>query len=407
MGINFGKWIGNAVKTIGKPISLAGHALQSATGAITHEIDKIPVIGKPFSAVLDSAFIATFGPLEATGQILDGRRIDMVILGQLKSELDDFKAAGPYAQMVVSFIPGIGTGISAAIGAGLALANGQPISQAMVAAIKGAVPGGPAASAVFDVAQQTVKAAANHTKVTWDLVASMAGSAGADLASLPQAAKDALVATLSTAGALSRGERPDIALADGALQAAQNQIPVPIVKALQVGMAVAHAKAIQTKKQPAIVDRGTVGKLIALGRSVAMGDPIVSTARKTLKDGYNGFDIGMGLVQLAANTNDVLTLRNSLAPVDQKAFDLALSLHIGRVAHPTPANIQNVGGQAAYFATMGMQGAQTASKVSAMAGLASQPSTNIGARVAVDTVMMNRGTAWQRFVHWLRAVFVG
>ena len=39
----------------------------------------------------------------------------------------------PYVQSVLSFVPGVGTGISAALGAAQALADGRPIDEAIVA----------------------------------------------------------------------------------------------------------------------------------------------------------------------------------------------------------------------------------------------------------------------------------
>jgi hypothetical protein len=56
----------------------------------------------------------------------------------------------PYAQTVVSFVPGLGSGVSAALGAAQALADGKSISNIAVAAVRGAIPGGPLAQAAFD-----------------------------------------------------------------------------------------------------------------------------------------------------------------------------------------------------------------------------------------------------------------
>jgi hypothetical protein len=58
----------------------------------------------------------------------------------------------PYVQSVISFVPGVGTGVSAALGAAQALADGRPIDEAIVAAAKGAIPGGPMAQMAFDAA---------------------------------------------------------------------------------------------------------------------------------------------------------------------------------------------------------------------------------------------------------------
>ena len=65
------------------------------------------------------------------------------------------KAVGPvlpYVQSVLSFVPGVGSGISAALGAAQALADGRRIDEAIVAAAKSAIPGGPLATTAFDAA---------------------------------------------------------------------------------------------------------------------------------------------------------------------------------------------------------------------------------------------------------------
>jgi hypothetical protein len=58
----------------------------------------------------------------------------------------------PYVQSVMSFVPGVGTGISAALGAAQALADGRRIDEAIIAGARGAIPGGPMAQMAFDAA---------------------------------------------------------------------------------------------------------------------------------------------------------------------------------------------------------------------------------------------------------------
>ena len=61
------------------------------------------------------------------------------------------------AEMVAPFVPGIGTGVAAALGAANALAAGRPITEAVLAAARGALPGGAIAQAAFDVALNLAK----------------------------------------------------------------------------------------------------------------------------------------------------------------------------------------------------------------------------------------------------------
>lgn len=57
-----------------------------------------------------------------------------------------------FAAMVAPFVPGIGTGVAAALGAVDALASGKPITDAVIAAARNAIPGGAVAHAAFDFA---------------------------------------------------------------------------------------------------------------------------------------------------------------------------------------------------------------------------------------------------------------
>ena len=59
---------------------------------------------------------------------------------------------GSYATTVVSLVPGVGTGVSAALAAGIALAQGQSITDAVKNGIRDAIPGGAIATAGFDMA---------------------------------------------------------------------------------------------------------------------------------------------------------------------------------------------------------------------------------------------------------------
>jgi hypothetical protein len=74
-----------------------------------------------------------------------------------KAGIADVREAVRFAAMVAPFVPGIGTGVGAALGAADALANGQPITQALIAGVRGAIPGGAIAQAAFDTAAQLVQ----------------------------------------------------------------------------------------------------------------------------------------------------------------------------------------------------------------------------------------------------------
>lgn len=147
-----GKALGGAVKGIGKGISNAVEAVDKAYVAVTPRWLRkgLGVVAGPAKFVVD-----------ATDNIVRGQRIDRALLDAVNNQVEIFRMVGPIAQLGLSFIPGVGQGVAAAIGAGLALADGKPISEALIAAVKGAIPGGPIAQralemgarAVVDVAQ--------------------------------------------------------------------------------------------------------------------------------------------------------------------------------------------------------------------------------------------------------------
>lgn len=116
-----------------------------------HAIAKIPVLGPVFKAATT--------PFTMIANLAQGERIDHALLGAMKEQLGGIKSLAPYAATIVSFVPGIGTGVAAAIAAGAALAEGKPIDQALEEGIKGAIPGGALAAAGFDLAKKVASGA--------------------------------------------------------------------------------------------------------------------------------------------------------------------------------------------------------------------------------------------------------
>jgi hypothetical protein len=193
-------------------------------GAAWSAIKKVPVLGAVASATAALALL----PANAASQLVQGKRIDKIALGQFKTALGSVKTLAPYVQTVVSFVPGVGQGISAGLGASLALAQGQSISNALIAAARGAIPGGPMAAAAFDVATAVAQGK------PLDQVA---------LNALPisPSAKAALVQGLHAAKALANGQN----VAQVAIDTALHQLPPAAQKAVQIGVALGHAKNLQ------------------------------------------------------------------------------------------------------------------------------------------------------------------
>lgn len=107
---------------------------------------------------------------------------------------DGFEVGGPsfltMVSSVAAFVPGIGTGVAAALGGAAALARGENITDAMVAGAKAAVPG----SAAFEVALAAGESLGKGERIDQAALAAghaLARSQGGDLAA---AGFDAIVA---------------------------------------------------------------------------------------------------------------------------------------------------------------------------------------------------------------------
>ena len=230
-------FVKKAVTSIGREAkSLVPKAIQRAATTVVNTaktaaskaenfVSKIPVLGTVANATAALALL----PVSATNALVHGKRIDQVALGSLKNALAQVKTLAPYVQTVLTMVPGVGTGISAGLGAALALAQGQSITDAMVAAAKSMLPGGPAAQAAFNVAHDVMQGKP-ITTVAIDAIPGVS----------PQA-KTALMQGLSAAKDLAAGKN----VATTALDLAIHQLPPEYQRAVQVGIAMGHARTLQ------------------------------------------------------------------------------------------------------------------------------------------------------------------
>jgi hypothetical protein len=406
-----GHWLGNAIKSAGRGIGAAVHVVSAASGAISNTISKVPFIGP----ALHGLYGLAAGPFNLTLDIASGQRIDRALLNSAKEQLADVKEIAPYAQTVISIVPGIGPGISGAISAGLALASGQNISAALLDGVKGALPGGAIAQTAFDVGKAAIE--------------------GKDIASIgiaalpiPDLAKQIITSSVQVTQKLVSGQRVDQTLLDASLkylppagQSAvraaigiaggknvaetlsnelQKAMPLPdVVKsAMNMGVALSQGKKLQTvivEQLPTLLP-----KLGDIGNKVL--DPVVQEARKLIPAGVKGFDVGVGLMQHQIGVHDFTSVRNALSPIDKKAFDMATSLHVGRVAHIPPKNLTSSAGLVGFYASKGMMGAPPPNKIALMKTIITNPEMASGAKVAIISVANARTkTWWQKFTEFL------
>lgn len=198
--------------------------------SIKNALKKIPVVGAPLASVYGVAV----APAALAESIARGQRIDKALVGNFKDQIKDIKTIAPYATTIISFVPGVGQGVAGAMGAALALADGQPLSAAVMSGIKGAIPGGKLAQSAFGA----VTAVAQGKSL--DSIA---------LSALPldDNQKKALSTALSVAKKIGSGQKVE----DIVLTEALAKLPPDVAKAVHVGLAVGHAANIQKKSHVA------------------------------------------------------------------------------------------------------------------------------------------------------------
>lgn len=198
------------------------------------------------------------------------------------------KAGLPLVQTVISFVPGIGQGVNMAIAAGGALLAGESLTDAAIASVKGALPGGPAAAYAFDAATKVMK-----------------------------------------------GERIDKA----ALESARNLLPPGAAQqAFDIGLAVASGKKIQdiVGMSIAAIAPGQIQSVLSDAQGVISNNSALTSAFQQIPAGAaeQGFKLAAGLLKKDANTTNTKTMaevREQLPPDVQAGFDAAM-----RAAAPPP-----------------------------------------------------------------------
>ena len=365
-----GGWLENAVKSVGRGLESAVHAVGNLSSSVADTLGKVPLIGPG----LKGLYGYTYGALiQSADNVVSGVRLDKVVSRHFESQIQNVKQVAPYVQTVISIVPGIGPGISGAISAGLTLAQGRPIDEALVDFAAGSLPGGALAKSM--------------AKMAFDAAS---GKPLSDIAisalPIPPAARDGLKAGLRVASDVAQGKRVDRAL----LAEANRQIdrlPPQFRKAAQVGVALGQGKKLQAvamEQIPSLIAVG--GPLATAGRSIASKSPIVMQARALVPKGQHGFDVAQGLLAHSAVPQYQLERARSAFKGDAlKGFDAAVALHRRRVpSPPLPIRKGPPGKYAAHFVSKVLQGEPPQKLVSvARAMTAAAQNANAGARTAL------------------------
>lgn len=218
-----GEFTTNVIVTSGKAVQVVTSPITSVVGKVTDEIKKIPVIGSPIATVLSAGYQSGMGPVNLTVAITQGQRIDTAILGELKAQLKTFRQVAPYAQMVLSMVPGIGSGVSAALAAGIALAEGQSIDDALKAGLIAAIPGGPIVTAAVTMCVEIVSQVAQGKPITLESLFQTAAGVASSALAIPIVTRNIIMTAVSIGGDLAQGKPLNATMANSAI----NLLPVP------------------------------------------------------------------------------------------------------------------------------------------------------------------------------------
>jgi hypothetical protein len=162
---NVGRAVGRAANTVGR-IPIVRDAVRTVSKVArvvdraAQTVGRIPVVGDIARAGVGAARLS-LGPaaiaIDAAHRVARGENLGKAIGGAVSSHVDAVRDQLKLAEMVAPFIPGVGTGVAAALGAANALASGRPITEALISAARSALPGGAIAQAAFDTAINLAK----------------------------------------------------------------------------------------------------------------------------------------------------------------------------------------------------------------------------------------------------------
>lgn len=373
------KGVGGAIKGVAK----AGRTLGK-------ELGKVPVVGSGLKGVYNLTLNA---PFQVASDIAKGERLDRVGMKALKSQVANVKAVAPYAQTVIGLVPGIGQSINAGLGAGLALAGGQPLSKALLAGIKGALPGGMIAQAAFDVGQSAIEG----KPIT---------SIGLSALPIPTDQKKAIALGLDAAARIAKGERVDKAILVQA-ESAMLMLPPEARTGLNLGIAVAQGKNLQ-KIALKSIQPAALGALQKGGLNLIKASPVLASADKVLlhPEERAGFSMGVGMMAHKVRPFDAAAIRHKLTLQQRKGFDMAIATRSGMSKtkpsvtakmHKTLSPAQALG----FYTMAGLKGGTSNTKNLAKVVVNPISPTSVGAQLALKDIHTKDNGWWVRLRNYL------
>ncbi len=365
-----------AVKAAGKGVQAVG----KATTAVGKTVGKVPIVGKG----LKGAFDITVSPaIHVASDITKGKSINQVALNAVKRNVSAVQDVAPYAQMVISNVPGVGSGISGAIGASLALAQGQPITEALATGVRDALPGGPLAKSAFNLG----KAAVQGKPIDKAIISALP---------IPEAQKKLIVVGLGATKDLAKGKK----LSDVIVNQGQGALPPDIRKALNIGVAIGNGQNIQ-KIVPQTLKAGVIPSLEKGGINLIKASPMLSAAGKVLDpSARKGYATAVGLMAKKVSPIQLTAIHSKLTPQERRGFDIGVATKIGMTTK-APPKTANPAQQFGYYTAAGLKEAPNAQKTALLKTIAKQPATLAGAAVAVKEAKAENAPWWKKVLRYV------
>jgi hypothetical protein len=269
--------------------------------------------------------------------------------------------------------------------------SGMPIDEALIAAVKGAIPGGPLAQAAF-----SITAAAVQGK---NIIEAGLSEAAAQLHLPPEAAS-----ALNVAAKAAQGEN----IGTAALEEARKYLPAgPAQQAFDIGVSIGQGKKLQDVLVKQVVSFGSsqLNTIADIGSQAVDKIPAFKAAQQLVDnnpDAQLGYKLGIGLLSNTGfNSQVTAAIRAKLNPPQTKGFDQAMATHVGAVIGPPPPVALSTTAKAAYYVTQGMVGGTPKVNATIMQSIVTNaPQAREGAAVAVVQIS-NARTSNASFITYL------
>ena len=288
-------FLGDVIHAVAAGPKFLAHGIASGMHAAADLAGKIPLVGEGLHAVLN----LPSHQFELIEQIANGDNVLRSARGNFNAALSDAKTVSSYATTVASFVPGMGqvaAGINGAMVAASAIAQGKPITSALVDAVKqaalDALPGGAVVRRIASTAFETGKALAEGKNIT-----------------------------------------------QIALEQARAQLPKEAQAAFDTGLAIAQGKKLQTILTEHVVNMApaALGKFAANGAAFVKAHPDLARGAQALAgEAKRGYHLANGIMaHTGTPEHAIVALRNKLPLEQRRGFDKAFAVRAS-LARATP-----------------------------------------------------------------------